>query len=233
MFLKNKYHKLYYKIIDNAKNKTFSGYVEKHHIIPISLNGKNIKSNTVELTAREHYLCHYLLCKFTTGVFYFKMLHAFHFLNIANPRGNGLRYINSRLYKKLKEERSKCLSLRKGKVFLSEESKLKIKNSNYHKNLFGEKNPFYGKKHTEKVKQKLSELAKKRSPRKYDLKSRKKISESKLGSKNPAARPVEINGIKYETILQASISLNIHRDTCRWRIANNSIKWKNWKYLRK
>lgn len=43
--------------------KTKTKYYEKHHIIPRSLNGSNEKKNLVLLTAKEHYLCHWLLVK--------------------------------------------------------------------------------------------------------------------------------------------------------------------------
>lgn len=65
------YRKIYFEIINKALRKEYSGqrwkgdgnYYEKHHIIPRSLNGKDIKTNLVLLTAREHYLCHWLLVK--------------------------------------------------------------------------------------------------------------------------------------------------------------------------
>jgi hypothetical protein len=38
-------------------------YYEKHHIIPRCLGGADDKDNLVLLTAREHFLCHKLLCK--------------------------------------------------------------------------------------------------------------------------------------------------------------------------
>lgn len=39
------------------------GYVEKHHIIPKSMGGSNNLSNIVKLTAREHFVAHWLLFK--------------------------------------------------------------------------------------------------------------------------------------------------------------------------
>ena len=61
------YKKIYHSIISKAKNRTTDEYVEKHHIIPTSLGGKNNKENIVRLTAREHFVCHWLLWKFTEG----------------------------------------------------------------------------------------------------------------------------------------------------------------------
>jgi hypothetical protein len=57
------YQKVYNQIIERAKNRQLEGYKEKHHIIPKCLGGNNDKENLVELTAREHFLCHRLLCE--------------------------------------------------------------------------------------------------------------------------------------------------------------------------
>lgn len=67
MFLENKYTKWYYAIIDNASKSVYTYYIEKHHIIPRSLGGTDNKDNIVALTARQHFICHWLLTKMTTG----------------------------------------------------------------------------------------------------------------------------------------------------------------------
>jgi hypothetical protein len=67
MYLHNKYTRWYFGIINNAQNRTIIGYSEKHHIIPKSLGGCNKRNNLVSLTAREHFICHWLLTKMTTG----------------------------------------------------------------------------------------------------------------------------------------------------------------------
>jgi len=71
--LPNKYTKWYCLIIQAAKNRAESktdaiikcGYVEKHHILPRSFRrgGYTDLSNTVYLTAKEHFICHHLLSK--------------------------------------------------------------------------------------------------------------------------------------------------------------------------
>ena len=72
--LTNKYSKLYFTIIQNARNRISKGYIESHHIIPQSLGGSNDKNNLVDLTAREHIICHWLLIKMTEGEDRSKML---------------------------------------------------------------------------------------------------------------------------------------------------------------
>ena len=77
MFVENKYYKWYSNIVSIAKNRnSTSTYSEKHHIIPRSLGGSNDASNLVILTAKEHFICHLLLPKFTTGNDRHKMIYA-------------------------------------------------------------------------------------------------------------------------------------------------------------
>lgn len=76
MFLSNKYFIWYHSIISAAKLRQPTGYTEKHHILPKSLGGLNNKENLVRLTAREHFICHHLLVRMTTGGGRAKMLKA-------------------------------------------------------------------------------------------------------------------------------------------------------------
>ena len=111
MYLHNKYTSWYYCIINNAINRQLDSYTETHHIIPTSLNGDNNKSNLVELTAREHFICHWLLTKMTEGNFKIKMTHAL--WSMRRSSKNQERYstkITSRVYEKIKIERSAYLS---------------------------------------------------------------------------------------------------------------------------
>jgi hypothetical protein len=76
LFIDNKYTKWYYQIIANAKISDYNCYTEKHHIIPKSLGGNDDISNIVSLTARQHFVCHWLLTKMVTGISRQKMVHA-------------------------------------------------------------------------------------------------------------------------------------------------------------
>jgi hypothetical protein len=58
-----KYTKIYEEIISRASGREIIGHVERHHIVPKCLGGTNKKDNLVRLTYREHFLCHWLLCK--------------------------------------------------------------------------------------------------------------------------------------------------------------------------
>ena len=57
------YQKIYNQIIERAQNRNLEGYKEKHHILPRCMGGGDKKENLVELTAREHFICHKLLVK--------------------------------------------------------------------------------------------------------------------------------------------------------------------------
>ena len=58
------YRKIYFQLIERAKtHSNLSGYTEIHHVIPKSLGGTDLKSNLVKLTAREHFIAHWLLTK--------------------------------------------------------------------------------------------------------------------------------------------------------------------------
>jgi len=140
MFKENKYTKTYYNIITKAKSRSIFGYTECHHIIPKSLGGLDDVSNLVNLTAREHYLCHLLLVKMTDGIAYQKMLYAYTIMS-------GRKLYNSKSYHFFKAEYSKV------------NSKLRSGNGNgmYGANRKGENNTFFGKKHTQETKDLISQ----------------------------------------------------------------------------
>lgn len=106
------YTKIYNAIIESAKSRQIEGYKEKHHILPLSLGGTNDKKNLVDLSAREHFICHYLLTKIydKTTVEYYKMLNAFIMMKCSNTIQ--LRYFNSHLYESKRVEYSKMVSIR-------------------------------------------------------------------------------------------------------------------------
>ena len=107
----NKYTHWYNAIIENARNRTIIGYKESHHIRPRSLGGLDNKDNLVHLTAREHFICHWLLIRIHTGEDKSKMIYALNGMKRTNK--NQQRYktaITSRVYAKLKEEFSKTHS---------------------------------------------------------------------------------------------------------------------------
>lgn len=165
IFIDNKYTRWYYNIITNAQARTLLSdvYIEKHHIVPKSLGGSNSSTNLVSLTAREHFLCHWMLTKMTTGKAKQSMIFALRMLKSASSGHQ--RYhssITARVYESIKNSHSKYMSdLLKGRI-VSEETKQKMSVSAKNRPA----NPFRGKTHTNKTKLAIgnSNRGKKRTP---------------------------------------------------------------------
>lgn len=103
------YQRLYESIINNRKMHPYAGYTEIHHIVPKSLGGSDSSDNLVRLTAREHFICHYLLVKIhNSGPSHFKMIRAF--LMMLVEGNNQKRYIPSKRYEFLREKHASYLS---------------------------------------------------------------------------------------------------------------------------
>jgi hypothetical protein len=109
MFIENKYKIWYHKIIDNARLRISPIDNECHHILPKSLGGNNDKTNLVDLTLREHYVCHLLLTKFTIGDAKKKMFYALHRLT---NKSDSIKIKSSRIYEYLRLNHSQITSQR-------------------------------------------------------------------------------------------------------------------------
>lgn len=154
------YKRIYDSIIENAKNQIREGYLEKHHIVPKSVGGSDDKSNLVLLTAREHYLCHWLLAKHTNDK---RMWLAFSMMCVSSNKHQ--RITNGRMFEQSKIARTFAMS-------------------GENNPMFGKKS--FCKQHSEETKEKirLSKLGKKRTP--FSRKpasddTKDKISKSKTG----------------------------------------------------
>ncbi len=89
-----------------ANKKNNGAYYEVHHILPRSLNGTNDKANLAMLTAREHFICHWLLVKIypNGSMARDKMLSALWRMSGSSGIQVGHRYTNSRVYAVLRKE---------------------------------------------------------------------------------------------------------------------------------
>jgi hypothetical protein len=178
------YQKIHDEIIEKAKIRILFAYKEKHHIVPKCLGGTDDISNLVDLTAREHFIIHLLLCKIYPKN---RKLSNAVWMMANVKREYQDRYIpSSRLYEIARLEYSKNSSGEGNPMFgknHSNETKQKQRESKidaYKK----EGNPFYGKKHSketiEKIKMSISKKGK-TSGRKGKVNSEehnKKASES-------------------------------------------------------
>lgn len=61
------YQGAYSRLVARAVDRQKSGYMERHHVIPKCLGGKDAPANMVWLTAEEHYIAHLLLVKIHPG----------------------------------------------------------------------------------------------------------------------------------------------------------------------
>ena len=89
-----------------ANKKNNGAYYEVHHILPKSLGGTNELDNLAMLTAREHFICHWLLIKMYPkgSAERYKMLIALWRMRSESQYQSGQRYINSRTYELLRME---------------------------------------------------------------------------------------------------------------------------------
>jgi len=126
----NKYTVWYDSIINKAKATPFNGYTETHHIIPRSLGGSNESTNLVELSARQHFICHWLLTKIYTGQDRGKMINALVMMQGENTYQQ--RYntkITSRVFARLREEYAAYISKMNAGSKLTMEQREKVRQS--------------------------------------------------------------------------------------------------------
>jgi len=115
----NKYVKWYLSICKRSQLKfttrkeavLYYGYTEEHHILPKSLCSddiqKNDKSNRVYLSAREHFICHWLLTKITHSQ---SMFRAFWGLTSQHSSNHKRYKVCSKVYELSKKAYSKSIS---------------------------------------------------------------------------------------------------------------------------
>lgn len=137
-FINNKYAKIYSSIIEKRRGSPPCGYSEKHHIIPISLGGKNKKNNIVRLSAREHYICHLLLVKMVErgSVAHKKMCVAWGLMYwCESPNQNRLfKVSNSKLYEALRKDHAEAMKYLQSGKRNSQHGKMWIHNCNLKEN---------------------------------------------------------------------------------------------------
>lgn len=134
------YQKIYNQLITRARHRKLDGYIERHHIVPKCIGGTDDSENLVDLTAREHFIAHKLLCELHPNND--KLLYAYWMMSNKTQSGNQQRLYNisNREY-----ERIKLLISEARKSFThSDETKKKISQSGKGKIPWnkGLKNPF-------------------------------------------------------------------------------------------
>jgi hypothetical protein len=124
------YQKIYNQLINRAKHRVLDGYKERHHIVPRCIGGDDEKNNLVELTAREHFVAHKLLCEIYPDND--KLFFAYWGMctNRANDYMQRIQ-INSREYERARKKFSEIISiLNTGESNPAKRSEVRIKISN-------------------------------------------------------------------------------------------------------
>ena len=154
------YQRVYSQIIDRARiqNRTKGAgtYYESHHLVPKCVGGSNSKDNRVLLTAREHFICHWLLIR----IYPESNSLSFAFWTMCNQKNKHQqsRYRpSSRAY-----EEAKQASIRAQR---------------------GVPSGMLGKKHSEETRQKMSESRRRRPSKQHTPETKEKIRQARLGSK--------------------------------------------------
>ncbi len=220
------YYKHYKLLVEKAQTRTLndSVYTEEHHIIPRSEGGSDDPSNLVKLTAREHFIAHWLLYRDDPTI----DSRAFSFWRMCNGRGK-VRVENwitipSRAYQEARIAHSSAISrkLKGRKKTIEHVEKVAAANR--------------GKKRCIETKEKIS-LAKKGKPltqahkdkmmgrvpwnkgKKTTPETAKLIGKALLKNNN-AGKPCSINGTVYKSITEAALLENIPLATLKNRLKN-------------
>ena len=145
-------------------DKKLGLYFEGHHILPKAKGGTGTSSkglnnsNIVLLTAREHFLAHWLLWRIHGDR---SSALAFHKMMSTNKNQNRIK--SSRGYEEARlafSETNKGNQYGKGQIKIVSEEQKKRQSELMKGRYTGEKNPFYGKTHGKTTKHLLSEKAK-------------------------------------------------------------------------
>jgi hypothetical protein len=219
-------NKEYLDFINECRNKNYENLTtQMHHIIPKHMNGSDSIDNLIELSLEDHYTAHILLSECYDGKYKRQNLSSAIMIkgyldNIenlneyqkslsgeGNPNyGNKWSVLKKQMAsKRVKEYWSIPSNKEKIKKPKSDSSKMGRHDK------FGEKNPFYGKTHTDETKA--------------------KISEKRVGKYNGEQNiPIIIDNIEYRSAGEASKILNIPMVTIRWRVRSKNKKFENYKY---
>lgn len=220
------YKKIYDNIVTKARQecrwklkKDHHKYVyyEAHHIVPLCVGGEGRASdwrwhtNIILLTAKEHYMCHKLLCEIHPNSI--KIVQAF--LAMCNTRYNGYRP-SARAFAEAK--------YLKNKIGISDEVRKKISDAKK-----GSRNPQYGKSPTTETLTKMKEA--KLGVKKPQEAIKKRVETWKInGNAEKTANRFKKkllhveSGVVYESHKAAAIALNIRPDAVTRKVVKGIFK---------
>jgi hypothetical protein len=220
------YQKHYELLIERAKSRAVdpNEYGEVHHIVPRSEGGDNSQNNLVKLTAREHFLAHWLLYRMDPTI----DSRAFSFWRMCNGRGkvspSDWIVVSSHAYEEARIAHSQSISKRMKGYKKTAEHQEKINKA------------LTGQKRSDEAKLKMS-IAKKGKPLKQSHKDSMRgrtpwnkgqqtseetailISRALKGNNN-AGKPCSIEGRVYSSATEAANAESIPIATLKNRIRN-------------
>jgi hypothetical protein len=211
------YPKLYIRIIDNARSKARSKkdnkYYESHHIIPKCLGGSDCLDNKVFLTAREHFIVHWILYRIHPTnralVVAFKAMFANKTKNRYSPSSRAFEEARIAFSKSQKGEKN---------------------------HMFGKTNQVnLGRKHTEETKRRISES---RKDILFTEEHRKNIGLAKVGKQGKGkefmATSQEGQIIRFRTSTDFAKQFNCHPSCitrCLKGVKHRLKGFTNFKYI--
>jgi hypothetical protein len=207
------YLKIYHKIINNRLKNPYQEYTEKHHIIPASLGGTSSRDNIVKLTAREHFICHWLLVKMYRGNknSYYKMLKAFNMMCNSITAKQERYNTCSRIFARYREDLSKAMSASQ----------------------IGENNSQAGTRWICNIDLKENKKITSTEPipngwvagrnKWVTPKEKEKVVKPKISKKYLNGYKVSIGSVTYDSISQAADSIGISHETARMRFKSKNF----------
>ena len=212
------YQKIYDDICKRGQERELPKevYTEKHHIVPKCMEGTNEKSNLTVLTAREHFLVHYILTRIYPN--------------------------NSKIWSAC----FKMCSVGKGQQRFIPDSKLyEFIKTGWNKINRGENHHAYGKTFSDDHKRKIGaaqkgkfvppEVGQKLSNalrgRKLAPAHKENIILAMKSRDNPNARKCQIDGVIYISVSQAMRDLDLSIKILKKRLESDLEEWSKWVYL--
>lgn len=173
------YQRLYDHLMKNARTRARpDGYVERHHVMPRSMGGSDSKDNIAVLTAREHYVAHWLLFKI-----YRNKAMAFAWFRLTHRRNHKAHYV-SRSFAYARKARAAAVSRIFSGRELSAEHRKKLsdaKRGKTYTDLGRAPSPLRGRACSAEHRAKVSATS---AGRKHSEETKRKCALAKLGEKN-------------------------------------------------